>query len=338
MMAWDPFLLAEPGQKFIGSAAIEEEGYDGQFALYIALEPTPEKVSSQLDVPAFRYQRILLPLISRILGLGQKVWIPWTIVLTNLAAHILGTYFILLYCIRKGIWTGYSLVYGLWVGLVAGIGLDLNEPIAFAFLAGALLAWDEGRGWLSAALVTLSLFSKETSLPLWAGFLLAAIFNKTYRKFVFPYGIGGIAYAGWQLWLFHNFGETGLVSGGEGATSFEWIPFNGLWKIGSVDVRVLLLYLVIFGPTILFPTIWALVAGIQALLNKDLHLETWLLLVGGLLILFLPFSSFREPLALVRLATGLVFGSLVFAARHGTQRVLRYGLLWCVFLVLLNPG
>ena len=338
VMDWDPFLLAEPGEQYLGSPTLVEEGYDGQFALYIALDPSPKTVATRLDVPAFRYQRILLPLIGRALGLGKSDWIPWTLIATNLVAHTLGTLMVLLYIRRKGISPGFSLTYGLWVGLVAGVGLDLNEPVAFALLAGALLAWDHDKRWLSGILVSLSLFAKETSLLFGIGFLMVIFLSKQEWKTSLTLLLGGLAYALWQFWLFHTFGETGLVTGGEGASSFEWIPFNGLWRIGAIDVRVMLLYLLIFGPTILFPTIWALIASIRSLYARKDSLIAWVLFLNAALIVFLPFSTFREPLGLVRLASGLVFTALCFASAQGKQRVLRYSLFWSFFLVLLSQN
>ena len=56
------------------------------------------------------------------------------------------------------------------------------------------------------------------------------------------------------------------------------------------------------------------------------------------LIAVLPFSTFREPLALVRLATGLVLCTVLFGAQAHSRRVLNYSLLWIAVLVLLVRG
>ena len=53
------------------------------------------------------------------------------------------------------------------------------------------------------------------------------------------------------------------------------------------------------------------------------------------LIVVLPFSTFREPLALVRLASGLVLSTLLFGAHANSRRVLNYSLFWSVALVLI---
>jgi len=47
----------------------ESEGYDGQFAYYIARDPGGSPPC--LDAPAYRMQRILLPMLARVLSLGR---------------------------------------------------------------------------------------------------------------------------------------------------------------------------------------------------------------------------------------------------------------------------
>src|SRR5690349_2063764 len=54
-------------------------GYDGQFYLYIALDPLHAR--GYLDVPAYRYARPLYPLAARALALGRKGAVPWTLLL-----------------------------------------------------------------------------------------------------------------------------------------------------------------------------------------------------------------------------------------------------------------
>ncbi len=60
---WDPVSLAEVGGRYSDLRADDEEGYDGQFVYYVALNPDPTSVGPRLDVPAYRYQRILYPIL-----------------------------------------------------------------------------------------------------------------------------------------------------------------------------------------------------------------------------------------------------------------------------------
>jgi hypothetical protein len=53
------------------------------------------------------------------------------------------------------------------------------------------------------------------------------------------------------------------------------------------------------------------------------------------MIAFLPFSTFREPLGLLRVATGLVVAVLLYASNNHRRRALNYALLWSALLVVL---
>ena len=69
-----------------GCAAGTSNGYDGQYAYYIARDPA--HAAGCLDVPAYRYQRILLPVLGRVLALGNTDAIPAAFVLINLVALV----------------------------------------------------------------------------------------------------------------------------------------------------------------------------------------------------------------------------------------------------------
>ena len=57
-------------REFIWPTLTGKAGYDGQFNYAIAADPL--HASPALDVPAYRYQRILYPLLVRALALGQE--------------------------------------------------------------------------------------------------------------------------------------------------------------------------------------------------------------------------------------------------------------------------
>ncbi len=130
----DPLEFARIGTHFSEGAIPGTEGYDGQFIYYIARDPNPASVVAHLDVPAYRYQRILLPLLADLLSFGQADWLPWVIPLIGLSAHLWAVFLLskLFEDWRVSRW--YVLGYGLWVGLLLGLRLDLPEPLAFSLV------------------------------------------------------------------------------------------------------------------------------------------------------------------------------------------------------------
>jgi len=335
LAGWDPVGLAQVGTQYSQGDSEGTQGYDGQFAYYIALSPVPEDVAPKLDVPGYRYQRILYPITARVLALGQSALVPWSLFLLNLAAHALGTWAVAKWLTVRGSAAAYALVYGLWVGLISSVGLDLNEPLAYGLIACAWLARSSKKPRLAAVLLTLSLFAKETSLLFWAAAVMADIIHKRWRNSVLWLGAGGIIFLGWQVWLWVTFGHPGIGSGGAMATPFEWIPFMGLMRIGLMSLPAMGIFLMIFGPSIIFPTVWGVIVSLRDMLRGKFGSETWALLINAVAVAFLPFSTFREPLGLVRVASGLVLGVIFYTARRGHRRAQNYSLFWIAMLALL---
>ncbi len=334
---WDPVAVAEIGSQFEQGDEDGTEGYDGQFNYYIALEPDPDTVASRLDVPAYRYQRILYPILARVLGFADPAIIPWTLIGINLIAHTVGTALMAIYLTRRGLSGWYALSYGLWVGLVGPVGLDLSEALAYGLVVAAWLLLDRDRNWGGAACLTLALFAKETTAVFWAASLLVAALDRQSRGNILPLVCGGLAFLVWQVWLLAQFGSLGVASGGAMATAFELFPFMGLLRIGSVSLPALGLYLVIFGPSVVLPTIWAMVASLKAVIGKMRTRSSWSMLLHSMMVMALPFSTFREPLGLVRVVDGLLLAILFFSADQKLLRPLRYALIWIAFLVVLRP-
>jgi hypothetical protein len=334
-LGWEPIELFEIGTRF--SEGIEDgtPGYDGQFSYYIASELDPKAVETKLDVPAYRYQRILYPVVARTLALGLDAWLPWTLVIVGLLAHWGGTWAVARLLLDQTVNPWYSLTYGLWVGLVASIGLGFGEPLAYGLAAGGWLARSKGRTVWSALLLGLALFAKETTIVFLAAAILAELTDQPRGRALVAYFVAAAAFAAWQAWLWITFGTPGLASGGDMATSFEWIPFMGLFRIGSVDMLALGLFLLVFLPTIVLPTIWAVIASARSLLKGVRSAEAWSLLGNGIAIMVLPFSTFREPLGLLRFASGLVLAVILFSASQHLMRPLRYSLFWSALLAIL---
>ena len=117
--------------------AVDRVGYDGQFALYIALAPFDAE--SYIDNPAYRYTRILYPLLARAVVLGTPGAIPWALLAINVLAATLLALVVALYLRRLGVAPWYALIVGLAPGLYASVSRDLTEPLAYALVAAGLL-------------------------------------------------------------------------------------------------------------------------------------------------------------------------------------------------------
>jgi hypothetical protein len=344
-----------------------ENGYDGQFSYYIARDPS--HAAPCIDAPAYRYQRILLPIMGRALALGITDLIPLAFVVINLIALVGSTLLLENLLEAQKVSRVYALAYGLFGGLVIAMRLSTSEPLAYGLVVLAI--WlgqreenltvktsgeNEKRPAFSASsfvlnvaslwfklylavpiVLALAALAKETTLLFTAGYGLYYLAQKRWSSAVILALVVGIPFALWQVTLYNWFGTFGVGSGGAGGTPFEIIPFFGIIRIlteGSVSAFLLLAPIALVVAAL--PALWGLIKSAREIWREKsgAHLYAYLLFINAAVMLFVPFSTYREPLGILRFIPGLVIAHALYAAlryRHG--RPLRYSLLWAVTLL-----
>jgi hypothetical protein len=331
----DPLTFAEIGTRFSAGDPHGSEGYDGQFSYFIAVDPAA--APAKIDVPPYRFQRILYPMLTRLLAGGQIGLIPWVMVGINLAALVGAVVVAQNLLIARKVNRWYALPVGLYAGQLLSVRVDLPEPLALFLMLAALWAFERPRfGWLwSVVLLALAVFTKESMLITGAAVLIYLVGQKEFRKAAVVGAILVGPFAIYQVYLLNRFGRMGVGSGGAGATPFELIPFGGLIHVAQTSMSVFLLLALILGPTVLWPVVWALFSSVKNLLAGRWRLWTLALGLNALVILFLPTSTFREPLAIVRFTGPLVALTILHSAQIHSRRALNYSYLWLATLILL---
>lgn len=141
-------------------------GYDGQFALFTALDPTGAK--AYMDDPAYRYGRILYPLAARAAAAGQDGAIPWALLLINVAAAAVLTFCVAYLLCQAGTSPWFALLVGLSPGLNVAVVRDLTEPLGYALAALALTIVvsrnDRRSFWTGSFVFALAGLARETAL------------------------------------------------------------------------------------------------------------------------------------------------------------------------------
>jgi hypothetical protein len=349
-----------------------ENGYDGQFAYYIARDPA--NAAPCIDAPAYRYQRILLPIMGRVLALGITELIPLAFVVINLIALVGSTALLENLLETQKVSRVYALAYGLFGGLVIAVRLSTSEPLAYGLVVLAI--WlGQGEEYLTAKTPRVTTPSENEKKPAFSALsfvrnvaslwfklylavpivlALAALAKETTVLFVVGYGlyylvqkrwgaalilalVVGIPFALWQITLYNWFGTFGVGSGGAGGTPFEIIPFMGIIRIlteGKLSAFLLLAPIALIVAAL--PALWGLINSAREIWREksNAHLYAYLLFINAAVMLFVPFSTYREPLGILRFIPGLVFAHVLFAAlRYRHRRPLRYSLLWAVTLL-----
>ena len=300
---------------------------------YIARDPST--AAQYLDVPAYRFQRILLPLLGRTLAVGQQSLIPWTLLVINLISLAGGTWLLEKLLVQQGVSRWYALTYGLTVGIFASVRLSLSEPLAYGLVLGGItLASRERWGW-SAVIFALAALAKETTLFFVAGYGLYLLLGRRWWMAIMFGGVAILPFAVWQLILRSSLGAFGIGSGGAKASSFEVIPFGGVARILTDSppesrIGLALIFSVILIPFVIVPTLWAVwrcwVDGRKGVWSA----YTYLLFANGAIMPFVPFSTYSEPLGILRFIIGLQIAVILYAAEGKRTRVLRNTTIWIV--------
>lgn len=331
----DPLSLARIGTRFWEGDINGSEGYDGQFDYYIAVNPEPAAVISHLDAPSYRYQRILLPLIVRLLSAGNARIIPWIFPLVTILAHFVGTWSVtqLLSSWKANYW--YALTYGLWVGFALSARLDLPETLAFGLVALAFYSIEKDRHFLSALALSAAIFSKEVTIPFMGAILLVYLSKRAWRNMIFITLVAILPYLIFQVWLYKTFGNFGIASGGAMATPFELFPFMGLFRIWRYSPIYGWMMLIVFLPCMIGPAIWGVVVAFRQLLKYSVDGIVLAALFNCLVIFFLPFSTYRETGGLLRMSCGVILAVLLLAAKYRHTRILNYSFMLIAYNAFL---
>ncbi len=157
---------AVPGQA-PASLHIYPLGYDGQFYYLLALDPaihTQQAHGMSLDLPAYREQRIVYPVMAWALsGGGRIAALPWALVLINLGAMGALAFMGALLAREAGRHALWGLALPAFPAFLLVLGKDLAEILSAAFLAAGLIMLRRRQVAAATAALTLAVLSKETT-------------------------------------------------------------------------------------------------------------------------------------------------------------------------------
>lgn len=227
---WNPTGFVHAGGRFVdaGEAPPDllvrhgEVGFDGTGFYRFALNPATRdrfERGIELDLPAFRHQRILYPLIVwAASGGGRATAVGWALIAVNLLAFAgvgwLGGS-LARAAGRHALW---GLVFPFYPGFAVSLGLDTAEIVAAFFALFGVLFVVRRQAVPAMLAFTAAMFTRETTLLIGMGIALAWLLaqrsgrwrdTKAIPIFVVP----GLAYAAWQVVLHSWWDEWALATG-----------------------------------------------------------------------------------------------------------------------------
>ncbi|MDQ7034123.1 MAG: hypothetical protein Q9P01_04610 [Anaerolineae bacterium] len=332
-----------------------EKGYDGQFVYYLARYGIDSE--AYIDVPSYRAQRILLPVLGRIVSFGQDSLLVWALLLVNLIALGGGTVLLEKLLVEHKANRWIALGFALSLGMFGAARLITTETLAYALALGGIYLMRHNRWRWAAVIFALSVLSKEMTLFFPAAYGVYLLYQrKIPQAFIFG-AIVLLPFIIWQGILYNAFGSFGIGSGGAGTTGFAIVPFMGFIRLiiepiraGNTSAAIVLGLLM--GMFVMLPTVWALwqvVADTRYTLQvragnkpestiRGWSLMTWHLLTNIVIIPFVPLSTFAEPLGMLRFIVGMQIMVILYAAARRKKRALSYSTFWFVtsFLVIVS--
>lgn len=217
-----------PAERFWAGDTIVNHGvgYDGQWFFYLAHDPfmrSPDP-DSFLDLPAYRYARILYPALAWLFALGQPPLIPWSLLAVNFLAVIGGTLACMDLLSRLGASRWLAVAYAFSPPILIGYSASLAEPTALALVAAGLALALRGRHKTAGLVLALGVLAREPSILVPVGLGLYALGRWDWRR--------GLAYlaplalpVGWHCWIWI---KLGALPSAQSPTNFG-VPFGGAY-------------------------------------------------------------------------------------------------------------
>ena len=149
----------------------QDQGYDGQVFHLMAHDPWMRKGSREAIAGAsFRYQRILIPALAWALALGRDEWVHAAYFAVILGFAFLGVYWMALLADRAGLNAWWGWAFALMPATITSIDRMTVDIALAALVAGFAFYAGKAPVWRVALVLTCAALTRETALPVIAGY------------------------------------------------------------------------------------------------------------------------------------------------------------------------
>jgi hypothetical protein len=202
-------------------------GHDGRFFFVQANDPwivEPDAHAALLDRPIYRSQRMLFPMIAGGFGLLPPSAIVWSMLITNMAAMVVGTILAAKLAAAWDIPIWLGLLVPLNIGLLFELEIGGAGILAYACCLGALHALLSERTWLASSLFAAAALSREVMVAFAVGVFVLWWLERRER----PWRLLIAPLAAMAVWLAYVRYRLGGVTGVGDARGAFAAPFMGV--------------------------------------------------------------------------------------------------------------
>ena len=306
----------------------DTSGYDGQAYYYIGADPF---IKTGLYKIGFRYQRYLYPFLAHILAFGRKTLLPYSLLIINILAILIGTLFLSFMLKKRGINIWYSLIFALGIGNIMALQYDLTTPLFICLILAGIYFYEEKKIASTALFFSLALLTRETAGLVILVFLIYEFFGERYKSSIIII-LSFIPFLILQFLLYQRFVEIPLL----GSSGHLTLPFAGIiQKIGSINlsgggIKHILREISVI-PYFCFVMLVLAVSAIKLLRNKSIY--NWNLFIQAFISSFMCFSIW-EALAAATRVTFAIFPFMILSYAKDKDKLSKYLFIGAVLLTV----
>ena len=296
----------------------DTSGYDGQAYYYIGADPF---IKTGFYRIGFRYQRYLYPFLAHLLAFGKRTLLPYSLLIINILAILIGTLFLSFLLKKRRINVWYSLIFALGVGNIMALQYGLTSPLCICLVLAGIYFYEAKKMGSTALFFSLAILTRETAGIIILVFLIYEFFGKRYKNSLVII-LSFIPFVVLQFLLYQRFGEIPILS----SSGHFTLPFAGIMqKISSINlsgggIKHILREISVI-PYFCFVMLVLAVSIVKLLRNKNVY--NWNLFIQAFVSIFMCFSIW-EALAAATRVTFTIFPFMILSYAKDRDKFSKY--------------
>ena len=293
-------------------------GYDGQAYYYAASDPFIKTNFYSIDLK--KYQRFLYPFLAYILAFGNKIFLPWTLLIVNIISILVGTLFLSIILKKHNVSIWYALIYSLGIGNIVAFQYNLTTPLFLCLILVGIYFYEEKKIVSTALFFSLALITRETAVLIILAFLVYEFFKKRYKN-SFVIILSFIPFVILQFLLYQRLGKIPLL----GSSGHLAMPFAGIIQhISNMNlnggIRAIIREISVV-PYFCFVMLALAVSIVKLLKNRNIY--NWNLFVQAFISIFIYLEIWKAFAAITR-TTFAIFPFMILSYAKDRDKLSKY--------------